>query len=143
MREVVCLSCGTRSPMPVILARVEAGEDDPPCAETGTGGTCGGILKSATISFGQALVAEDLERAHAAATACDLLLAVGSTLAVYPAAGLVPTARRSGASLVIVNGSPTDYDALADVVVRGEITEVLPAIVGTGGGEAGGGEARE
>jgi NAD-dependent deacetylase len=131
MREVACLSCGARSPMPDILARVEAGEDDPSCVEVLADGPCGGILKSATISFGQALVAADLERAHAAATACDLLLAVGSTLAVYPAAGLVPSACRSGASLVIVNGSPTEYDGIADVVVRGAISDVLPAIVRT------------
>jgi NAD-dependent deacetylase len=133
MREVACLSCGARSPMPDVLDRVRAGEDDPPCTEPSAGGTCGGILKSATISFGQALVAEDLERAHEAASACDLLLAVGSTLAVYPAAGLVPTAYQSGASVVIVNGGPTEYDGIADVVVRGQISDTLPAIVGAEG----------
>ncbi len=130
MREVACLSCGARSPMPDVLARVEAGEDDPPCTEPQAGGPCGGILKSATISFGQALVAEDLDRAHDAASTCDVFMAVGSTLAVYPAAGLVPTAYSAGASLVIVNGATTEYDAMADVVVRGEISEVLPVIVG-------------
>ena len=133
MREVACLSCGARRPMPDVLDRVRAGEDDPPCTAPAADGTCGGILKSATISFGQSLVVEDLERAHEAASACDLLLAVGSTLAVYPAAGLVPTAYQSGASLVIVNGGPTEYDGLADVVVRGQISDVLPAIVDTEG----------
>jgi NAD-dependent deacetylase len=133
MREVACLSCGARRPMPDVLDRVRAGEDDPPCTAPAEDGICGGILKSATISFGQSLVVEDLERAHEAASACDLLLAVGSTLAVYPAAGLVPTAYQSGASLVIVNGGPTEYDGLADVVVRGQISDALPAIVGTEG----------
>ena len=94
-----------------------------------TAGECGGILKSATISFGQNLVAEDLFRAEAAAAACDLLLAVGSTLAVFPAAGLVPVAVRHGAVVIIVNGDPTEMDQLADVVVNGSISECLPAMV--------------
>jgi len=131
MREVACLSCGARTPMPVVLERVRAGEDDPPCTEPDrTGGHCGGILKSATISFGQSLVPEDLERADDAARSCDLLLAVGSTLSVYPAAGLVPIAYQAGAAIVIVNGEPTEYDTIADVVVRAPISEALPAIVG-------------
>ncbi len=92
-------------------------------------GVCGGILKSATISFGQSLVAEDLFRAEEAAASCDLLLAVGSTLAVFPAAGLVPVAVQHGAVAVVVNGDPTDMDALADVVVQGPISECLPALV--------------
>jgi len=123
MRHVVCMSCGERAPMERALARVRAGEEDPPCR------TCGGILKSATISFGQNLVAEDLERAHRAAESCDLLLAVGSSLTVYPAAGLVPVAQAAGARLVIVNAEPTPYDAGADAVLRGSISEVLPALV--------------
>src|SRR3954462_1294716 len=90
-REVTCLSGGERAPMERALARVQAGEEDPPCR------TCGGILKSATISFGQNLVPEDLDWAQLAAEACDLLLAVGSTLTVFPAAGLVPIARQGGA----------------------------------------------
>jgi len=137
MREVACLSCGARTPMPEVLERVRAGEDDPSCTEPLGAGVCGGILKSATISFGQDLVAEDLERAHDAARSCDLLLAVGSTLSVYPAAGLVPTAYQSGAVVVIVNGEPTEYDAIAAVVVRAPISEALPAIVGDGGTGAG------
>ncbi len=130
MREVLCMSCGARSPMPAVLERVRAGEDDPACTVTVDGETCAGILKSATISFGQNLVVEDLVRAEQAARACDLLLAVGSTLSVYPAAGLVPAAHLSGAPVVIVNAEPTDYDAIAEVVVRGPISEVLPALVG-------------
>lgn len=124
VREVVCLSCDERAPMERALARVEAGEDDPACR------SCGGILKSATISFGQSLVMEDLARAEQAARQCDLMLAVGTTLAVYPIADVVPVAKRSGASVIIVNGEPTAMDGLADVVVRASIGEVLPAIVG-------------
>lgn len=124
VREVVCLSCDERAPMERALARVEAGEDDPACRR------CGGILKSATISFGQSLVMEDLARAEQAARQCDLMLAVGTTLAVYPIADVVPVAKRSGASVIIVNGEPTAMDGLADVVVRASIGEVLPVIVG-------------
>ncbi|MBV8980545.1 MAG: Sir2 family NAD-dependent protein deacetylase [Acidimicrobiia bacterium] len=123
MREVECLSCGERAPMERALERVRGGEDDPACR------TCGGILKSATISFGQNLVAGDLMRAQLAAETCDLLLAVGSTLGVYPAAGMVPIAKESGAALIIVNAEPTPFDSIADAVLRGSISEVLPAIV--------------
>jgi NAD-dependent deacetylase len=129
MRQVVCMSCGMRTPMPDVLERVRAGEEDPACTVTVGGARCSGILKSATISFGQNLVPEDLARAERAAQACDLMLAIGSTLSVYPAAGLVPGAQRSGASVVIVNAEPTEYDGIADVVVRGPISSVLPAMV--------------
>jgi len=128
--EVVCLTCGDRQPSEPVHERVRAGDDDPACTVTSADGTaCGGILKSATISFGQNLVAEDLFRAEAAATRCDLLLAVGSTLGVFPAAGLVPIAVRHGAVLIIVNGDPTEMDSLADVVLNGPIGEILPALV--------------
>ena len=123
MRQVVCWDCGERAPMERALERVRNGEEDPPCR------TCGGILKSATISFGQNLVPEDLQRAERAALACDLLLAVGSSLTVYPAAGMVPLAKQTGARVVIVNAEPTPFDDLADAVLRGSISEVLPAIV--------------
>jgi NAD-dependent deacetylase len=128
-REAQCLSCGRRQPIDAVLERVRAGDDDPACTEPSGGGACGGILKAATISFGQSLVPEDLDRAEAAARRCDLVLAVGTTLSVYPAAGLVPLARAHGASVVIVNGDATDMDALADVVVRGRIGVVLPELV--------------
>jgi NAD-dependent deacetylase len=129
-REVVCLSCGDRQPNEAVHARVHAGEADPSCLAPGPAGVaCGGILKSATISFGQSLVPEDLMRAEVAAEQCDLLLAVGSTLAVFPAAGMVPIAVRHGAVLVILNGGETEMDSLADVVVYGSISECLPAIV--------------
>jgi NAD-dependent deacetylase len=124
IRDVVCMACGDRGPAGPTLDRVRAGEPDPACLR------CGGIVKSATISFGQPLVAADLDRAEAAARRCDLLLAVGTTLSVYPAAGLVPLAARHGAALVIVNGEPTPYDDIADVVLRGPISQVLPALVG-------------
>jgi NAD-dependent deacetylase len=132
-REVVCLRCHHRQPAEPVHDRVRAGEEDPACVEVLPGGSmCGGILKSATISFGQSLVAEDLARAADAAQRCDLLLCVGSTLAVYPAASLVPMAARSGAVVVIVNGEPTEMDALADVVLNGSISELLPAAVRAG-----------
>ena len=128
--DVMCLSCGDRQPAEPVHDRVRAGEADPACQSmVGGGAVCGGILKSATISFGQSLVAEDLFRAEEAAANCDLLLAVGSTLAVFPAAGLVPVAVRHGAVAIIVNGEPTDMDGLADVVLRDSISECLPALV--------------
>jgi NAD-dependent deacetylase len=122
-REVVCLACGERAPMERALARVRAGEADPPCR------TCGGILKSATISFGQSLVPDDLRRAEQAARGCDLMLAVGTKLSVYPIAGVVPVAKEAGARVVIVNGEPTEMDSLADVVLRGSISALLPRLV--------------
>jgi len=124
MREVMCMGCGDRLPMPAVLERVEAGEEDPPCRH------CGGILKSATISFGQGLVVEDLARAERAANTCDLMLAVGTTLAVYPVAAMVPIAKRAGARVVILNADPTEMDSIADAVLRGGIRDLLPAIVG-------------
>jgi len=123
LREVVCLDCGERAPMQRALDRVRAGEADPPCR------SCGGILKSATISFGQGLVAEDLRRAELAARHCDLLLAVGTTLGVYPIASVVPIAKDAGARIVILNGEPTEMDFLADLMLRGSISEILPQIV--------------
>jgi NAD-dependent deacetylase len=124
MRKVVCMACGERAPMEKALARVRAGEADPPCR------SCGGILKSATISFGQALVPEVIERAMRAAAQADLLLAVGSTLQVYPVAGAVPAAKAAGAKLVIVNAEPTAFDDLADAVFNDSISEVLPKLLG-------------
>jgi NAD-dependent deacetylase len=128
--EIVCLRCGHRQPAEPVHDRVRAGEEDPACQEPTVGwSACGGILKPATISFGQSLVAADLRRAEAAAARCNLLLCVGSTLGVYPAAGLVPIAAHSGAVVVIVNGGPTEMDAVADVVVNGSISEILPALM--------------
>jgi NAD-dependent deacetylase len=123
IREVVCLDCDDRAPMERALARVRAGEEDPPCR------SCGGILKSATVSFGQNLDPHDILRAEAAARTTDLLLAVGSTLAVYPINEVVPVAKASGARVVILNGGPTAMDHLADALVTGPIGELLPALI--------------
>ncbi len=121
--KVRCLDCGDTAPMEYALERVRAGEEDPPCR------ICGGILKSATISFGQNLVMADLHRSEQAALSCDALLAVGSTLTVYPIANVVPLAHQSGASVVIVNAEPTPFDGLAAAVVPASISEALPLIV--------------
>lgn len=123
LHRVVCLSCGERRPMQEALDRVRAGEEDPPCL------LCGGILKSDTISFGQPLVPSVIERAMRAAGEGDLLLAIGSTLQVYPIAAAVPAAKSSGARLVIVNAGATPYDDVADVRLDGSISDVLPVLV--------------
>ena len=123
MREVMCMSCGDRAPMERALDRVRAGEADPPC------GTCGGILKSATISFGQNLVQDDLQRAQRAATNCDVFLAVGTSLTVFPVAYLPQMAVAAGADLAILNAEPTPYDDIARWVLRDPLSEVLPALV--------------
>jgi NAD-dependent deacetylase len=122
MREVMCMDCGERAPMQRALQRVKGGEQDPDCR------SCGGILKSATISFGQSLVAEDLRRAERAAARCDLFLAAGTSLAVYPAALLPQVALESGARLVILNAEPTPFDERADAVIRGPLSETLPQL---------------
>jgi len=124
MREVMCLSCSWRGPMPDVLARVRAGEADPPCER------CGGILKSATISFGQPLVPQVIDRAMRAAGEADVLMAVGTSLQVYPIAGAVPIAKSSGARVVIVNAEPTPFDEVADAVVREPIGSALPELLG-------------
>ena len=122
-RKVMCLECGWRDEMEVALARVRAGEADPPCH------LCGGILKSATVSFGQSLEATDLRRAEVAAVECDLFLAVGTTLAVYPINETVPIAKQTGAKIVILNGEETAMDGLADVMIKAGISQTLPRIV--------------
>ena len=103
---------------------MRAGEPDPACRR------CGGILKSDTISFGQALVPEVIDRAMRVAAEADLLLAIGSTLQVYPAAGVVPVARDAGARIVILNDQPTPLDPIADAVLCGPIGELLPPLCG-------------
>ena len=109
--------------MQATLDRVRGGEADPPCSD------CGGILKSDTISFGQALVPEVIDRAMNAAAEADLFISVGTSLQVYPIAGAVPVAKRAGARVVIVNAQPTPFDGIADAVLRGVIGEVLPRIL--------------
>lgn len=123
MHETVCLTCADRRPMRAALDRVTAGAEDPACL------VCGGILKSATISFGQPLDTEVLMAARDAVLSCDVMLAVGSSLSVQPAAGLVGLAAQAGATVVICNAQETPYDALAAVVLRGPLSDVLPALV--------------
>lgn len=122
LHQVACLSCGDRTAMADALGRVRQGEEDLTCR------SCGGLLKSATISFGQALVPEVLAAARTAAADCDLFLAVGSSLTVQPAAGLVEVAARKGARVVIVNAQPTPYDRLAAAVLRASISAALPEL---------------
>jgi NAD-dependent deacetylase len=124
MHETICMSCGSREPIQAALERVRAGEDDPCCVH------CRGILKSATISFGQSLVPEVIERAMRSAREAELLLAVGTSLQVYPVAGAVPAAKAAGARVVIVNAEPTPFDNMADAVFSRPIGEVLPALCG-------------
>jgi len=125
VRWTRCWDCQDRRPMRETLDRVRAGEADPPCL------VCGGILKSDTISFGQSLIADVIDRAMQVSEECDVMLAVGSTLSVYPAANCVPVAKRSGATVIIVNGQPTEMDRHADHVLIGMIADVLPVLVGT------------
>jgi NAD-dependent deacetylase len=122
VREVKCMSCRWRGPMEDTLDRVRAGETDPRCVD------CGGILKSATISFGENLVVEDLRRAERAAAGADVFLALGTSLGVYPAAGLPEYALANRARLVIVNAQPTPFDGVAEAVSRDQLGDVLPAL---------------
>jgi NAD-dependent deacetylase len=110
--------------MTEVLDRVRAGEPDPACTR------CGGVLKSATIFFGESLVEADLERSIAAAESCDVLVCVGTTLQVYPIAHMVPVALGAGAEPVIVNAEATPFDDEAAAVVRGSISDVLPVVLG-------------
>jgi NAD-dependent deacetylase len=123
MFGVVCVSCGDRTEMADALARVRAGEQDPACAR------CGGILKSATIMFGQALDRAVFAAAFAASQASDLFIAVGSSLTVEPAASLCGLAADAGARLIIVNADPTPYDRIAADVIREPIGQAIPALV--------------
>jgi len=120
-RYAKCLECGTRTELEAIGAHFEKHDAAPDCAE------CGGLLKTATISFGQPMPEEAMERAERAARACDLFLVLGSSLVVYPAAGFPLLAKRSGAKLAIVNREPTDQDAMADLVLHADIGPTLEA----------------
>jgi NAD-dependent deacetylase len=152
-----CLRCGWIEPTVDVLRRVEAGDDDPHCLRPvpagavpgtavpgatvsssavpgtavpgATAAACAGVLKRTTVLFGEQLEPGHVARAARAVERCDVLLCIGSTLAVYPAASLVPLGRRAGAAVVILNGSPTAQDELAHVVVRGPIGELLPAVL--------------
>ncbi|RTZ96128.1 MAG: sigma factor regulator FecR [Deltaproteobacteria bacterium] len=122
-RRVRCMSCGAVSSDHEAFARIQAGEPAPECP-------CGGYLKPDTISFGQAMPEIEMKRATELARGCDLILVVGSTLLVQPAALLPDIARRSGAFLAIVNLSSTPYDAVCDVCIREKAGDVLPRIAG-------------
>lgn len=120
--EAMCLTCGDRIDMNEAVARVESGEGAPKCRK------CGGLLKPATISFGQTMPQQVLLAAYQAAESCDLFLAVGSSLVVHPAASLPLVAKRGGARLIIINRDETPLDAAADLVIHGEIGSILPAL---------------
>ena len=122
-----CLECGGRHELGWVRARFEATGEAPDCP------CCRGIVKSATISFGQAMPEEAMRRAQELTLACDLFLAIGSSLVVYPAAGFPVLAKRNGAALVIINREPTDLDDVADLVIHGEIGTVLEPFVAHSG----------
>ncbi|MET8293497.1 Sir2 family NAD-dependent protein deacetylase [Streptomyces sp. NPDC005180] len=122
-RAVVCTRCPARSGMDEALARVAAGEPDPDCP------SCGGILKAATVMFGEALDPEVLAQAVAVAKGCQVFIAVGTTLQVQPAASLAGMAAEAGARLIIVNAEETPYDPLAQEVIREPIATALPALL--------------
>ena len=124
-RTVVCTQCGDRTPISDAFTRIDAGEDDPPCLK------CGGILKTATVMFGEGLDPDVLASAAAIAKACTVMFAVGTSLQVYPAAGLVAIAASAGTRLIIVNAEPTPYDDIAAEVVREPISKALPRLLCT------------
>lgn len=123
MREVECVGCDHRAPMATALARIEDGEEDPPCPD------CGDILKAATVYFGEALDERTMDRAREATAACEVFIAAGTSLQVYPVAFLPSVARHHGAKVVIANREPTPFDGVADAVLRGGVGEILPALV--------------
>lgn len=118
----VCMNCAQRHELPDIRATFEASGRAPDCS-------CGGVIKTATVSFGQPMPVAAMQRAQALASDCDLFLSVGSSLAVWPAAGIPLLAKRNGATLVIVNREPTEFDEFADLVVRNDIGDALAAFV--------------
>jgi NAD-dependent deacetylase len=121
--RALCLSCGARYPMEDVFPRLEAGEKVPTCE------ACGGIMKPDVIQFGQALPEREIREAQKRAAECDMLLACGSSMVVYPAAQMPLVAKNNGAKLVILNLMPTPHDPYADVVINDKIGEVLPRIV--------------
>jgi len=123
-RYAKCMTCGARMELVPIRAHFEKHSDPPDCT------FCGGIVKTATISFGQAMPEREMERAEEATLACDLFIVLGSSLVVYPAAGFPTLAKRNGARLVIINREPTDQDHIADFVLHREIGPTLSAAVG-------------
>ncbi len=129
-RTTRCLRCGSETSTTEVLNRVAAGELDPHCHALILDAECGGLLKTAVVSFGQALPRAEFARAEYLAKRCDLLICIGSTLAVRPVSDLVPKALSRGARLLIINAEPTQYDNEADAVVRDDIPTVLGAVLG-------------
>ena len=125
MRRYHCWNCSDEGPMDIMLERVRNGEQDPHCL------LCGGVVKSATISFGQSLVPEVIARALRVAEEADVLIAVGTSLKVYPVKNMIPRARAAGATVVILNGEPTAMDHLANHVLVGSVSEILPRLFRT------------
>jgi NAD-dependent deacetylase len=123
MLHAECLSCRKRIPMDEAMARVEAGESAPGCRD------CGGMLKPATVSFGQSMPAIEMEMAAIASQQCEVFIAVGSSLVVYPAASFPEIAKQTGAVLIIINRTPTPLDDIADLVINQEIGKALPRLV--------------
>lgn len=119
-----CLSCGRRYENAYVRETFLATQEPPDCPR------CGGIIKAATISFGQAMPEDKMIRAQEESLICDLFLAIGSSLVVYPAAGLPLTAKRAGARLAILNREETEMDGAADLVINADIGPVLSAAVG-------------
>ncbi len=119
----LCLECGERYELSWVRERFESnGHHAPDCA-------CGGFVKTATVSFGQAMPADAMQRAEGLSRNCDVFLAIGSSLVVWPAAGFPLMAKRSGASLVIINREPTEFDDLADLVIHDDIGAVLAPFI--------------
>lgn len=124
-----CERCGRTGPMTEMVDRVRDGEEDPRCPGAGIGSYCGGIVRATTVLFEEQLPAGILDRACETVDDADLLLCVGTSLSVYPVAGLVPLARDLGRRIVIVNAEETAYDRVADTVVHDDLTTVLPGLV--------------
>ena len=124
LHRTCCWGCKDRRPMTEALARVQAGDLDPKCE------LCGGILKSDTILFGQSLDQDVMQQAMQASSECEVFLAVGTSLSVFPACNTLPRAKSCGAKIVIVNGQPTEMDMYADAIVNAPISDVLPQICG-------------
>ncbi|MFZ0422283.1 MAG: Sir2 family NAD-dependent protein deacetylase [Xanthobacteraceae bacterium] len=120
----LCLDCSERYELAWVRGRMEAANG---CAPDCPG--CGGFIKTATVSFGQAMPDAAMQRAQDLAHSCDLFLAIGSSLVVWPAAGFPLVAKRNGARLVIINREPTDFDEIADLVVREDIGTVLEPFI--------------
>ena len=127
VHRAICLTCGLEQPIEIVLERVAAGEEDPRCRDGAF--NCGGILKSSTISFGQSLLPHSMDDAVATVANADALLAVGTTLGVHPVASIVPLASRAGLPVIIANRGETRYDHLADVLLDGDLSELLPELL--------------